>query len=443
MEKNTLSTAPSAAVAALSTGTPKRASVACEIAAAAAGNALEWFDFIIYGYFAGVIAKLFFPAAGQVGSLLLATATFGLGFVVRPLGSVVLGIYGDRAGRKAALSLTIWLMMAGTAAIVIAPPYRQAGWLGAIMLVLARLVQGFAASGEYGSAVAFLAEKAPATRRNFYVSLQMSTTMLAIVLGGVIGTGLTHGLNQQQLENWGWRIPFIIGLLIGPIGYYIRRRVSETESFTATDKLPARVVIRLLFGEHLPVTLSAIGVTAIGTVAFYLNLIYMPTFAVKELGLPLSAPFTSTAVAGLVMVLTAPIAGLLGDIKVKPIALFTAGVVALALLTFPLYEWIIAQPSLRNLLIMQAIVAIPMGIISGLIPTLVANIFPTGIRSTGLALSYNIPTTVFGGFSPLIVTYLIASTENKAAPALYIVAAAVLSLASLAAFGRNRRAMPG
>lgn len=308
------------------------------------------------------------------------------------------------------------------------------------MLVLARLVQGFAASGEYGSAVAFLAEKAPAGRRNFYVSLQMSTTMLAIVFGGAIGTWLTKSLSQEQIENWGWRVPFVIGLLIGPIGYYIRTRVSETEAFAKAGKLSTGTVLRRLFSEHLSITIAAIGVTVVGTVAFYLNLVYMPTFAVKELGLPLSAPFTSTAVAGMVMVLTAPIAGLLGDTRVRPVVLFALATLALALLTFPLYAWIIAQPSLRNLLVMQAIVAIPMGVISGLIPAVVANVFPTGVRSTGLALSYNIPTTVFGGFSPLIVTYLIAATHNKAAPAFYIVAAAILSLVSMASFVRSRRA---
>jgi len=409
-----------------------------EIVAAAIGNALEWFDFVTYGYFATVIAKLFFPTAGQLGSLLLATATFGVGFVVRPLGSLVLGLYGDRAGRKNALALTIWLMMAGTAIIAFAPPYAQSGWLGATMLVVARLVQGFAASGEYGSAVAFLAEKAPASRRNFYVSLQMSTTMLAIVLGGAVGTGLTQLLTQSQMESWGWRVPFLMGLLIGPVGFYVRKHVTETESFARAERLPVGAVLSRLFRAELSGMLTAIGITIVGTVAFYLNLIYMPTFAVRELGLPLSAPFMSTAVAGLVMAACAPAAGLLSDLLWRPVWIFAAACAAMALLTYPLYAWLIASPTLANLLVMQAIVAVPMGVISGLVPAVVSQIFPPETRSTGLSISYNIPTTVFGGFSPVIVTYLIASTGNKAAPALYIVIAAVISLVAAAGLRRAR-----
>ncbi|CAB3764698.1 MULTISPECIES: MFS transporter [Burkholderia] len=419
---------------------PARSGALRDVAAAAAGNALEWFDFVIYGYFAGVIAKLFFPVAGPVGSLLLATATFGVGFVVRPLGSVVMGLYGDRYGRKAAMTLTIWLMLAGTAAIALAPPFAQAGWGGATILVLARLVQGFAASGEFGSTVAFLAEKAPPHRRHLFVSLQMASTMLAIVLGGTIGTILTTSLSPHQLESWGWRVPFAVGLLIGPVGYFIRRNVSETDAFVQADALPVAQVLGRLFGEHRASFAAAIGVTIVGTASFYMNLVYMPTFAVKQLGLPMSAPFMSTTVAGVVMVAAAPLAGLAGDVGRRPVALVAAAIVALAALTLPLYTWVIAHPSLGNLLIMQALAAVPMGVLVGLVPAITARVFPAEVRSTGLAVSYNIPTTVFGGFSPLIITWLIATTHNKASPALYIVAASVVSLVALLGFRRLPRA---
>lgn len=405
-------------------------SVAREIAAAAVGNALEWFDFVIYGYFATIIAKLFFPEAGAFGSLLLATATFGVGFVVRPFGGFIFGLYADKAGRKKALSLTIWLMMVGTGLIAIAPTYRQAGWLGAIVLVTARLIQGLAASGEYGSAVAFLAEKAPTGRRNFYVSLQMSTTMLAIVLGGAVGALLTKSLSQTQLESWGWRVPFVIGLLIGPVGFYMRRHVEETKAFSQARKLPTGKILGQLVGQQRSIMLAAIGVSIVGTVAFYLNLVYMPTFAVRELGLPMSAPFASTAVAGLVMVICAPAAGLLSDIAFRSVTILSVAIAAIALITYPLYTWLIAHPTMSNLLVVQGVLAVPMGIISGLIPAIVSRIFPPETRSTGLSISYNIPTTIFGGFAPAIVTYLIATTGNKGAPALYVIAAAAISLVS-------------
>ncbi|MCA7954237.1 MFS transporter [Burkholderia seminalis] len=438
MDNRSARSAAGFAAAQRTSGKDARTNTPREIAAAALGNALEWFDFITYGYFATVIAKLFFPVAGPTGSLLLATATFGVGFVVRPLGSLILGLYGDRVGRKNALTLTIWLMTAGTAFIAIAPPYQQAGWIGASMLVLARLIQGFAASGEYGSAVAFLAEKAPATRRNLYVSIQMSTTMLAIVAGGAVGTWLTHTLSQAQLESWGWRVPFVIGLLIGPVGFYVRKHVAEPNLLTQAERLSTKAVIVQLFAAQLRTTLAAIGVTIVGTVAFYLNLIYMPTFAVRQLGLPLSAPFMSTAVAGLVMAICAPAAGLLADLKFRPVILFSVATAAIALLTYPFYAWLIRYPTLTNLLLMQAALAIPMGTISGLVPAVVSRLFPPEVRSTGLSISYNIPTTGFGGLSPLIVTYLISTTANKAAPAFYIVAAAGLSLLAAMVLPRAR-----
>ena len=412
-----------------------------DVAAAAAGNALEWFDFTVYGYFAGTIAKVFFPAAGSLGSMLLATATFGVGFVVRPLGSVVLGLYADRVGRKAALTLSIWLMTFGTAAIAFAPPFAVAGWLGAVILVLARLVQGFAASGEYGSAVAFLAEKAPAHRRNFVVSLQMSSTMLIIVVAGVVGTVLTTTLNAQQMESWGWRVPFLLGLLIGPVGYYIRRNVEESETFVAKAGLTVRQVLARLFGQHLLDLAAAIGITVISTVAFYVNLVYMPTFAVKQLGLPALAPFISTAVAGVVVASMAPLTGYLADTRVKPVWLFLGAALAHAALVLPLYRWLLVSPSLHNLIVMQVLLAIPMGAMFGLVPAISAGIFPTEIRATALSIAYNFPTTVFGGFSPLIVTYLIATTHNGAAPAYYIMAATFISLICMTSFAKKRNAV--
>lgn len=314
----------------------EKASQLKDIVAASLGNAFEWFDFIIYGYFAAILAKLFFPPGDDFTALLLVLATFGLGFVARPLGGVVFGLYSDRYGRKASLVLTIWLMVAGTAAIGLAPTYATAGWTGAVMIVLARLLQGFASSGEYGSAVAFLAEKAPPGRRNLYASFQMTSTMLAIVMAGVTGMLMTQFLGREALESWGWRIPFLFGLLIGPVGYYIRRNVDETTEFKATAHISAAAVLKSLFTDHLRTTMAALMMTTAGTVAFYLLMIYMPTFAGRELKLVGSIPFVSSAIAGAVMIAVCPLTGYLADRTMKPLPLFGLGLILLGALSSPL-----------------------------------------------------------------------------------------------------------
>ncbi|MBA8822641.1 MFS transporter [Ochrobactrum sp. P6BS-III] len=399
-----------------------------EVIAASLGNAFEWFDFIIYGYFATLLAKLFFPAGDEFTSLLLVLATFGLGFVVRPVGSIVFGLYSDRYGRKQSMIVTIWLMVIGTAAIGFAPVYTTAGWTGAVMIVVARLLQGFASSGEYGSAIAFLVEKAPQNRKNLYASFQVASTMLAIVMAGIIGSMMTLYLSPETLESWGWRVPFLLGLLIGPIGYYIRRNVDETKEFVDSKRLSAKAALASVFGEHLRTTTGALMINTAGTVTFYLLLVYMPTFASRELGISGEVKFASSALGGFVMIIISPIIGYLADRFFKPTAVMASGMVLLAILAFPLFAWIIENPTGEKLIILTVLLSMPLAIITGLSGAIVAQLYPTEVRTTGLSFAYNIPPTFFGGLSPLVVSYLIATTGNKASPALYIILVAVIGL---------------
>lgn len=399
-----------------------------ELIAASLGNTFEWFDFVIYGSFVLILAQLFLPPRDPNGALLWAYGAFAVGFVARPLGGLMFGLLGDRVGRKKVLVITIWLMVAGTLMIGIAPTYASAGWTGATMIVGGRLLQGLGASGEYGSALAFLVENAPPGRRNLYASLQMTSTMFAIVIAGVIGVLLLKGLSAEALESWGWRLPFLFGLLIGPIGYYIRKNIDETEAFESAEKLSALEVLRQLFGKHLRTTVAALCMTTTGTITFYLALFYMASFAVRELHLSPDAPFLSTAVAGLVIIVVCPLSAALADRVIRSKTLLTAGMILLALIAYPLFAWTIAEPSLGHLLTTLALIAIPLGIVSGLAGPAISQAFPVAVRATGLSLTYNLPTTVFGGFSPLIVTYLIQTFGDKAAPAYYIVAAAILGI---------------
>jgi MFS transporter, MHS family, proline/betaine transporter len=257
------------------------------VVAASIGNALEWFDFAVYGFFALTISKLFFPAGDQAISLLLTFGTFGVTFFMRPFGAIVLGAYADRHGRKATLILTIGLMMLGTAVIAVIPTYATIGVLAPLAIVIARMIQGFSAGGEFGSATAFLAEQNP-QRRGFYASWQLASQGLTTMLATGFGVVLSTQLAPAQLETWGWRTPFVFGLLIGPIAYYIRRHVDEAPEFKSIVRSPSPLRDALLSEKTR--MLIGLGVVVVGTVVTYTTL-FMPAFAVRQLGLPLATGY--------------------------------------------------------------------------------------------------------------------------------------------------------
>ena len=315
------------------------------LVAATFGNALETFDGLMYGFLAVILAKVFFPRTDETASILLTLGTFGIGFIVRPIGAVVLGFYADRHGRRAALTLSIWLMVAGTGMIAFAPSYAVAGLLSPIIVVIARLLQGLGHSGEYGSAVALLTESAPPERRAFFASFQMCSTWVGITLAGAIGYfGATH-LNSSELTEWGWRVPFIVGLILGPVGYYVRTYVEEPlDHATATSRSLAQR-FRDLFVVNLPQLLCAMGICSVGLSTYYLIFNYMPTFAVRELGLPLDAPFLCTIIAGIIIMIFAPVFGRVVDRKKSPFLIYTISLIIVAVAVLPLFRWVIAGPS--------------------------------------------------------------------------------------------------
>jgi len=255
-----------------------------QIAAAVIGNALEWYDFIVFGFFAVIIARLFFPAESQYASLLLTTATFGVGFFMRPVGGILLGIYADRRGRKAALLLIIGLMTLAIAMIGLAPTYAAIGIGAPLLIVLARLLQGFSTGGEFATATAFLVESAPARRRGFYGSWQMVGQGLAVLTGALLGAFITRILTPEALDSWGWRVPFLFGLIIGPLGLYIRRRLDETAPFLATRRGSGQQqTLGAVLVAHMREALATFGIVISGTISFYVILLYMPTFARTQL----------------------------------------------------------------------------------------------------------------------------------------------------------------
>jgi MHS family proline/betaine transporter-like MFS transporter len=412
--------------------TTRAASKTTQIAAAVIGNAFEWYDFIAFGFLTVVIARLFFPTDNQYTSLLLTTATFGVGFFMRPVGGLVLGMYADRKGRKAALQLIIGLMTVAIAMIAFAPTYATVGIAAPLIIVVARLLQGFATGGEFASATVFLIESAPPHRRGFYGSWQMVGQGLAVLIGALLGALVTRGLSPDALDSWGWRVPFLFGLVIGPIGLYIRRYLSETDAFVEARSVSGNEPrLMTTLSTHFKEKLVSIGTITFGTIAFYVILVYMPTFARTQLHLQLDEAFAAQAISLVCMIVLIPVFGLLCDrVGRKPI--MVVALILYLMLAYPLFSWVSTNPGFGNLVIMQVILCGILAAFYGPLSTVLAEQFPARTRSTRLSIAYNIAVMVFGGFAQFFVTWLIEVTGSPIAPAFYVMFGAAVGL--LAAF---------
>ncbi len=399
-----------------------------QVIAAVIGNALEWYDFVVYGFMTVIISRLFFPAESEYASLLLTMATFGVGFFMRPVGGILIGLVADRKGRKVALQLIIALMTLAIAIIAFAPTYAAIGAAAPALIVLARLLQGFATGGEFASATAFLVESAPADRRGFYGSLQMVGQSIAALAGAASGMLITRGLSAEQIDNWGWRLPFLIGLLIGPVGLYIRRHLEETDSFKEASTSPSQQSSLIsLFLQQRRAVLTAFGIVTSGTVMYYVVLIYMPTYAKTQLVIPLHDAFIAQVAGLLCLTVLTSLFGALSDrIGRRPLLLIAC--LLNFLLAYPLFAWLQAEPGLLRLTVMQICLCSVVAVAFGPLSTALAEQFPARIRSTGLAVAYNFAVMIFGGFAQLIVTWLIKTTGSPLAPAFYLMFGAVAGL---------------
>ena len=423
-------TDPSPVVHAASSGDPspealRRARRA--VVASSVGNALEWFDIIVYSSFAVVISELFFPDVSGFAALMLTFLTFAVSYLIRPLGAAVIGSWADRHGRKRALSVTILAMMVGTGLMAVAPTAAVVGPVAAgLWLLASRLVQGFSAGGEFGTATTFLVESAPG-RRAFYGSWQVATQGAAMFLASAFGFVLTTFLSHDALYTWGWRVPFVVGMLIGPIGWYIRRKMDETADFEAAEKLENPLGSTL--STHLGRLLAAAGAVALASLSVYL-ILYMPTFAVKSLGLPAYAGFLGGIIAGLVTLGGTPFIGTLAD-RVGPARVMSVAAVAGLVVAWPLFQLLVAVPTVAVLTLVQVVFGLVMAAYFGPLPGLYHDLFPTNVRTTGMAVGYNLGVLVFGGFAGAVFTFLVEQTGSKSSPSLYFMAVALLSLVTL------------
>ena len=404
------------------------------ILAASIGNALEWYDFSVYAFFAIYISRNVFVDTGGAAALINAFLIYGVAFVARPVGAVVLGAYADRSGRRAALTLSLILMAAGSLCIAVAPPYAVIG-IGAPLLILCgRLLQGLSAGGEIGGAVSFLVEHAPPERRGAYAAWLQSSMGVSNILGALTGTTLTAILTPEQLASWGWRVPFILGLSVAPVGLWLRATLEETPAFEheGADR-PKHLLtsLRDVFVERPQALAIAAGVSIVWVVSVYTLLLYMPTYVQRTLGFSPSAAFTASMVGNIAMVLGCIFAGRISD-RIGRLLTVRIGTVLLLVTTYPVLAWVVSAKTVTALFIGQTLFCAMVSVFTGSVPAVLAALFPARLRSTGVSLTYNFAAVVFGGFAPAVLTFLTETTHNTMAPAFYVVAAATVSLIALA-----------
>ena len=391
------------------------------VVATSIGNALEWYDVTVYGYFAVYISRAFFPNDNPRTSLLLTFGTFGLAYLARPIGGVVLGAYADRRGRKASLLFSIALMTLGTFAVAVMPTFGTIGISAPIAVIAARLVQGFSAGGEFGSSTAFLVEHRP-DRRGFIASWQFASQGFSNLLASSFGVVLTAWMAPEDLSSWGWRIPF----LIGPIGIYIRNHLEDATAPPAAQGSP----VKEIFLNQKSRVLLGIGALALSTAVNYL-IIYMPTYVVKNFHLPPVAGFTATFVGGIMVTGLTPFAGMISD-RVGRTRHMIAANILLLFSIFPMFLLITKDPVPGVIIFAVFWLSTLKALYYGPLAALMAELLPAATRATGLGLGYNIGVTLFGGMGPATMTWLGGfALIGALAPGYYLTAVATLSLATL------------
>ncbi|HEV3183492.1 MAG TPA: MFS transporter [Xanthobacteraceae bacterium] len=395
------------------------------VGAAVVGNVLEWYDFSVYAFVAIYISRNFFPQGNEVTALLSTFLAYGLGFLARPLGAIVIGRLGDVRGRKAALLITILLMAVGTVLIGVLPTFATIGYLAPLLLVVARLLQGFSAGGEWGSSTAFIVEWAPAGERGYYGSFQQTSVVAGLLLGSGVAALLNTVMTPADMTSWGWRIPFLLGAIIGPVGMYMRRTVDETPAYQRMAASPA--------AAHDPTSPwllagRAFGFTIVWTVCFYILLNYMPTYTQKYLNLSASAALWANTIGLFVLLAAIPVMGRLSDrIGRKPLLLGCC--VAYIVLPYPIFSFLVGGASYAALVAVQMLFAVLISMFSGPGPAAIAEIFPTRSRSLWMTAGYALSVSIFGGFAPFIAVWLIDRFASPLAHTFYLIAAAIVSTA--------------
>jgi MHS family citrate/tricarballylate:H+ symporter-like MFS transporter len=388
------------------------------------GNFLEQFDFFLFGFYATYIAKTFFPAASEFASLMQTFAVFGAGFLMRPLGAIVLGAYIDKVGRRRGLIVTLAIMASGTILIACVPGYASIGLLAPALVLIGRLLQGFSAGAELGGVSVYLAEMATPGKKGFYTAWQSASQQVAIVVAAALGYALNLLLTSAQIGAWGWRLPFLIGCMIVPFLYVLRRSLQETAEFQARRHHPATAEVFRSMLTNWKTVVAGMMMVAMTTTTFYLITVYTPTFGRAVLHLSTSDALVVTLLVGVSNFIWLPIGGAISDrIGRRPLLLFVS---ALAIVTaYPALEWLAHAPSFLRMLTVLLYFSFFFGAYNGAMVAALTEVMPVEVRVAGFSLAFSLATALFGGFTPAVSTFLIEMTGDKAAPAYWLIFAAL------------------
>jgi MHS family citrate/tricarballylate:H+ symporter-like MFS transporter len=391
------------------------------------GNFIEMFDFFLFGFYATYISATFFPSSNEYASLMLTFGTFGAGFLMRPLGAIILGAYIDRVGRRKGLILTLGLMALGTMLIAFVPGYATIGLLAPFLVLVGRLFQGFSAGVELGGVSVYLSEMATPGHKGFYVAWQSASQQFAIIVAAAIGYGLNVYMAKATIAAWGWRIPFFIGCMIVPLIFFIRRSLQETDEFLARKHRPN---VREIFNSMITnwgIVIAGMLLVVMTTVSFYLITVYTPTFGMKVLKLSAVDSLLVTFCVGISNFFWLPVMGALSDrIGRRPILIFFT---LLTIVTaYPALAWLVAAPSFPKMLMVELWLSFLYGSYNGAMVVALTEVMPVAVRTAGFSLAYSLATALFGGFTPAVSTWLIKSTGNNGAPAYWMIFAAACGL---------------
>jgi len=405
------------------------------------GNFLEMYDFMVYAYYATYIAREIFPSSSAYASLMMTLGTFGAGYLMRPLGAVVLGAYIDKHGRRNGLIVTLFLMAIGTLVIACTPGYRVIGVFAPLIVVLGRLLQGFSAGVEVGGASVYLSEMATPGHRGFYCAWQSASQQIAVVFAALLGVALSAVVSPVAMVQWGWRVPFLIGCLIVPLLFWLRRSLAETEAFLKQKHHPGISEVLTSLAANWKIVGIGVFLSTMTTVSFYLITAYTPTYGIEVLHLTSRQSLMVTLCVGLSNFFWLPTGGAISDVVGRRPMLI--GITVAAILTaYPAMLWLVSAPSVARLLIVELWLSVFFGVYNGAMIPHLAEIMPPEIRTSGFSLAFSLATAIFGGFTPFVCTYLIHETGNRAMPALWLSFAALCGLVAALAGGRQRAAIP-
>lgn len=414
---------------------PRRAALGA-VLRVTSGNFLEMFDFFLYGFYATAIAQTFFPTDSEYLSLMLTFVTFGAGFLMRPLGAIVLGGYIDRIGRRKGLILTLAIMACGTVLIAFTPAYATIGVLAPVLVLTGRLLQGFSAGVELGGVSVYLAEMATPGHKGFYVSWQSASQQAAIMVAAALGYGISQWFSTAQISEWAWRIPFLIGSLILPFVFQIRRSLVETDSFLARKHHPSigEIIASLL--RNWALVGAGMMLVVMTTVSFYLITVYTPTFGKSVLHLSATSALLVTFCVGLSNFVWLPVMGAVSD-RIGRWPLLVVFSLLTLLTAYPAMSWLVQAPSFERMLGVELWLSFLYASYNAATIVALTEIMPVDVRTTGFSLAYSLATAIFGGFTPLVSTWLIQTTGDKAAPGLWMSGAAAVGLAATALLYRG------